>query len=113
MSKAKSAVRIISLWFIVIGLIYWLVWYVPILNAERKAKSFQAQVEQKQNEYNESGLNAFNGGWSTLIEMRDLKGEYYKFNNIASDRKKDKVHGILSAAVFLLGIIGLTVQTKL
>ena len=40
MSKAKSAVRIISLWFIVIGLIYWLVWYVPILNAERKAKSF-------------------------------------------------------------------------
>lgn len=113
MSKAKSAVRIISLWFMVIGLVYGLVWYLPIFNAERKAKSFQAQAAQKEYEYKESGLNVFNGGLPLLEEAGRLRGEYYRYDNIAQDRKKDKVHGILSTAVFLLGIIGMSVQTKL
>lgn len=113
MSKAKSAVRIISLWFMVIGLVYGLVWYLPILNAERKAKSFQAKAEQKQLEYEESGMNVFNGGLPQLQEVGRLREEYYRYEGIAKDKKKEKVHGILSVAVFLLGIIGLSVQTKL
>ncbi len=113
MSKARSAVRIISLWFIVIGLVYGLIWYLPILNAQRKAKSFNAQAEQKQFEYKESGLNVFNGGLPLLEEVGRLRGECYHYNDIANKRKKEKVHGILSTAVFVLGIIGLSVQTKL
>jgi hypothetical protein len=113
MSKAKSAVRIISLWFMVIGLVYGLVWYLPILNAERKAKLFRAQAEQKQFEYKESGMNVFNGGLPQLQEVGRLQEEYYRYDGIAKDKKKDKVHGILSAAIFLMGIIGLSVQAKL
>lgn len=113
MSKAKSAVKVISLWFIAIGLIYGLVWYLPIFNAERKAKSYQAQAEQKQFEYKESGMNVFNGGLPQLQEVGRLQEEYYRYDRIAREKKKEKVHGILSAAVFLLGIIGLSVQTKL
>jgi hypothetical protein len=113
MSKTKSAVRLISLWFIAIGLIYGLVWYLPIINAERKAKSFYAQAEQKRYEYQETGLNVFNGGLPQLKEAGRLQEEYYRYNRISNEKKKDKIHGILSAAVFLLGIIGLSVQTKL
>ncbi|GAB1366543.1 hypothetical protein MASR2M64_05750 [Candidatus Cloacimonadota bacterium] len=113
MNKAKSAVRMISLWLIAIGLIYGLVWYLPIINAERKAKSFQTQAEQKRYEYKEAGLNVFNGGLPQLKEVGRLQEEYYRYDKIANEKKKDKVHGILSAAVFLLGIIGLSVQTKL
>lgn len=113
MGKAKSAVRIISLWFMVIGLVYGLVWYLPILDAERKAKSFQARAEQKQLEYKESGMNVFNGGLPQLQEVGRLQGEYHRYDRIAKDKKRDKVHGILSAAVFLLGIIGMSVQKKL
>lgn len=113
MSKAKNAVKMISLWFITIGLIYGLVWYLPIINAERKAKSYQAQAEQKQYEYKVSGLNIFNGGQPLLEEIGRLHSEAFHYSERASARKKDKVHGILSTTVFLLGIIGLSVQTKL
>lgn len=113
MKDSKVIIRHISLWLLIIGLVYCCIWYVPWISASMKEKSLTSKADDLDRQYHQSGLNVFNGGLSQLEEIGAVRGKAQDYRNKLDDKKHDKLHGILSVAIFVIGLIGISTARKL